>query len=93
MRYSISNTAEYGDMTRGPQVIGPQVRETMKRLLADIQSGKFANEWIDEYRNGLKNFRRMREEGAKHPLEEVGARLRSFMPWLQSERLVDRSRN
>ena len=93
MRYSISNTAEYGDMTRGPQVIGPQVRETMKRLLADIQSGKFANEWIDEYRNGLKNFRRMREEGAKHPLEEVGGRLRSFMPWLQSERLVDRSRN
>jgi ketol-acid reductoisomerase len=93
MRYSISNTAEYGDMTRGPQVIGPQVRETMKRLLADIQSGKFANEWIDEYRKGLKNFRRMREEGAKHPLEEVGARLRSFMPWLQSERLVDRSRN
>ena len=93
MRYSISNTAEYGDMTRGPQVIGPQVRETMKRLLADIQSGKFANEWIDEYRKGLKNFRRLREEGAKHPLEEVGARLRSFMPWLQSERLVDRSRN
>ena len=93
MRYSISNTAEYGDMTRGPQVIGPQVRETMKRLLADIQSGKFANEWIDEYRKGLKNFRRMREEGAKHPLEEVGGRLRSFMPWLQSERLVDRSRN
>jgi ketol-acid reductoisomerase len=93
MRYSISNTAEYGDMTRGPQVIGPQVRDTMKRLLADIQSGKFANEWIDEYRKGLKNFRRMREEGARHPLEEVGGRLRSFMPWLQSERLVDRSRN
>ena len=62
----------------------------MKRLLADIQSGKFANEWIDEYRNGLKNFRRLREEGARHPLEEVGGRLRSFMPWLQSERLVDR---
>jgi ketol-acid reductoisomerase len=93
MRYSISNTAEYGDMTRGPQVIGPQVRETMKRLLGDIQSGKFANEWIDEYRKGLKNFRRMREEAARHPLEEVGAGLRSFMPWLQSERLVDRSRN
>ncbi len=93
MRYSISNTAEYGDMTRGPQVIGPQVRETMKRLLADIQSGKFANEWIDEYRSGLKNFRRMREEAARHPLEKVGADLRAFMPWLQSERLVDRTRN
>ncbi|MBF6569200.1 MAG: ketol-acid reductoisomerase [Candidatus Binataceae bacterium] len=93
MRYSISNTAEYGDMTRGPQVIGPQVRETMKRLLAEIQSGKFANEWLEEYRKGLPNFRHQREEAAKHPLEEVGARLRSFMPWLQSERLVDRSRN
>jgi ketol-acid reductoisomerase len=93
MRYSISNTAEYGDMTRGPRVIGPEVRETMKALLADIQSGKFANEWIGEYRAGLKNFKQMRTDAAKHPVEEVGTRLRSFMPWLASDRLVDRARN
>jgi ketol-acid reductoisomerase len=93
MRYSISNTAEYGDMTRGPRVIGPQVRETMKMLLADIQSGKFANEWIAEYRAGLNNFKKMRADAAKHPVEEVGARLRAFMPWLASDRLVDRAKN
>ena len=93
MRYSISNTAEYGDMTRGPRVIGPEVRETMKALLADIQSGKFANEWIGEYRAGLKNFKKMRTDAARHPVEEVGTRLRSFMPWLASDRLVDRARN
>ncbi|MGH7906024.1 MAG: ketol-acid reductoisomerase [Candidatus Binataceae bacterium] len=93
MRYSISNTAEYGDMTRGSRVIGPDVRATMKALLGDIQSGKFANEWIGEYRAGLKNFKKMRADAAAHPAEEIGAKLRSFMPWLASERLVDRSRN
>ena len=93
MRYSISNTAEYGDMTRGKKVIGPETRKAMKQILADIQSGKFANEWIAEYRAGLPNFKRMRAEGEKHPIEEVGRRLRAFMPWLASERLVDKSRN
>jgi ketol-acid reductoisomerase len=93
MRYSISNTAEYGDMTRGKKVIGPETRKAMKQILADIQSGKFANEWIAEYRAGLPNFKRMRAEGEKHPIEEVGRKLRSFMPWLASERLVDKSRN
>ena len=93
MRYSISNTAEYGDMTRGRRVIGEETRKAMKALLADIQSGKFADEWITEYRCGLPHFRELRKEAAKHPVEEVGAKLRGLMPWLASERLVDRSRN
>jgi ketol-acid reductoisomerase len=93
MRYSISNTAEYGDMTRGRKVVGDATRAAMKQILADIQSGKFANEWIGEYREGLKNFKRMRAEAELHPVEAVGRQLRSFMPWLGSERLVDRSRN
>jgi ketol-acid reductoisomerase len=93
MRYSISNTAEYGDMTRGKRVIGQQTREVMKQLLADIQSGKFANEWIEEYRAGLPHFRELRKEGEHHKVEEVGKRLRAFMPWLASDRLVDRSKN
>jgi ketol-acid reductoisomerase len=93
MRYSISNTAEYGDMTRGKRVIGQETRKAMKGLLADIQSGKFADEWITEYRCGLPHFRELRKEAAKHPVEDVGAKLRGLMPWLASERLVDRSRN
>jgi len=93
MRYSISNTAEYGDMTRGRRVIGPEAREAMKKLLADIQSGKFADEWTTEYRCGSPHFRELRKEGEHHPIEEVGSRLRSLMPWMASERLVDKSRN
>jgi len=93
MRYSISNTAEYGDMTRGKRVIGDETRKAMKNLLADIQSGKFADEWITEYRCGLPHFRELRKEAAKHAVEDVGAKLRGLMPWLASERLVDRSRN
>jgi ketol-acid reductoisomerase len=93
MRYSISNTAEYGDMTRGRKVVGPSTRQAMKELLGDIQSGKFAKEWIDEYRAGMPNFRRLRNEGEQHPVEEVGRRLRSYMPWLASDRLVDKAKN
>jgi len=93
MRYSISNTAEYGDMTRGNRVIGKETRAAMKQILADIQSGKFANEWIEEYRAGLPRFRELRKEAEHHPIEEVGRKLRAFMPWLASDRLVDRSKN
>ena len=93
MRYSISNTAEYGDMTRGKKVIGPEARAAMKEILKDIQSGKFADEWITEYRCGLPHFRELRKEAGKHPVEEVGTKLRGLMPWLASDRLVDRSRN
>ena len=93
MRYSISNTAEYGDMTRGKRVIGPEAREAMKGLLAEIQSGKFADEWMTEYRCGLPHFRELRKESGGHPIEDVGSKLRGLMPWLQSDRLVDRNRN
>jgi ketol-acid reductoisomerase len=93
MRYSISNTAEYGDMTRGKRLVTDETRKAMKQILADIQSGKFADEWITEYRCGMPHFRELRREAEKHPIEDVGARLRGLMPWLKSERLVDRSRN
>jgi len=93
MRYSISNTAEYGDMTRGTRVIGPEARQAMKQILSDIQSGKFADEWMTEYRCGLPHFRELRQEGSHHPIEEVGARLRGLMPWMASQRLVDKSKN
>jgi ketol-acid reductoisomerase len=93
MRYSISNTAEYGDMTRGKRVVGPEARTAMKALLGDIQSGKFADEWITEYKVGMPHFRELRKEAENHPIEKVGAKLRSMMPWLASERLVDRSKN
>jgi ketol-acid reductoisomerase len=93
MRYSISNTAEYGDLTRGKKLIGPEVRERMQTILQDIQSGKFAEEWIDEYRCGMPHFTELRKEAANHPLEKVGAGLRDMMPWLAQNRLVDKSKN
>jgi ketol-acid reductoisomerase len=93
MRYSISNTAEYGDMTRGRRIVTDETRKAMKAILGEIQSGKFADEWLTEYRCGLPHFRELRQEGARHPIEGVGERLRGLMPWLKSNRLVDRSRN
>jgi len=85
MRYSISNTAEYGDMTRGPRVIGPEVREAMREVLAQIQSGEFAREWIAENRAGAESFNRMRDEATGHQIERVGKELRSMMPWIDQE--------
>jgi ketol-acid reductoisomerase len=82
MRYSISNTAEYGDMTRGKRVIGEEARAAMKQILGEIQSGEFAKEWIAENRAGGENMSRMREEGAAHEVEEVGKDLRDTMPWI-----------
>ncbi|HEY6198035.1 MAG TPA: ketol-acid reductoisomerase [Candidatus Binatia bacterium] len=93
MRYSISNTAEYGDLTRGKKVIGPEVREAMKKILSDIQSGKFADEWIGECKAGQPKFKELRKQAADHPIEQVGAKLRAMMPWLAQNRLVDKSRN
>ena len=83
MRDSISNTAEYGDLTRGSKVIGPEVREAMKKVLADIQSGDFAREWIAENRAGQENFQRLRAEQQGHQVEKVGGELRSMMPWIE----------
>jgi ketol-acid reductoisomerase len=85
MRDSISNTAEYGDMTRGKRVITPQTREAMRKLLADIQSGEFAKEWIAENRAGAENFQRLRDEAAGHQIEQVGKELRKMMPWIDPE--------
>src|SRR5436190_7114896 len=85
MRHSISNTAEYGDMTRGPVVIGPEVREAMQKVLADIQSGEFAKEWIAENRAGAESFQRMREEAEGRQVERVGADLRKMMPWIEGD--------
>jgi ketol-acid reductoisomerase len=82
MRDSISNTAEYGDMTRGPKVIGEPTREAMRKILADIQSGDFAREWIAENRAGGENFDRLRKEGADHQIEHVGGELRGMMAWI-----------
>lgn len=85
MRYSISNTAEYGDVTRGKRIITDETRATMKEILAEIQSGQFANEWIAENKAGQENFQRMREEGKTHQIEEVGAELRDGMSWINTE--------
>jgi ketol-acid reductoisomerase len=85
MRYSISNTAEYGDLTRGEQVVGDATRQAMKKTLADIQSGKFAQEWIAENKAGCPNFNKLREKEKQHPIEIVGAELRGMMSWLPKE--------
>jgi ketol-acid reductoisomerase len=85
MRYSISNTAEYGDLTRGKRIIGEESRAAMKKILAEIQSGDFAREWIAENRAGQENFKRMREEQAGHQVEVVGKELRAQMDWIDTE--------
>ncbi|MDJ0866815.1 MAG: ketol-acid reductoisomerase [Myxococcota bacterium] len=93
MRYTVSNTAEYGDLTRGPRVIDEGVRERMREILREIQTGAFAREFILENKAGRPGFEALRRQGAEHPMEAVGARLRGLMPWLQEKRLVDRSKN
>jgi len=84
MRYSISDTAEYGDVTRGPRVITPATKKTMQKILKEIQSGKFAKEWIAESEGGRIRFNELRAAGADHQIEEVGKRLRSMMPWISA---------
>ncbi len=93
MRYSISNTAEYGDYTRGPRIITDETRAEMKRILADIQSGRFARDWVAECQAGQPSFKAMRRMGAEHPIEEIGAKLRGMMPWIAKNKLVDKTRN
>ena len=84
MRYSISDTAEYGDVTRGPRVVTPATKKQMQKILKEIQSGKFAREWIKESESGRANFNALRAAGAAHQIEEVGSRLRSMMPWISA---------
>ncbi len=93
MRYSISNTAEYGDVTRGPRIITDETRREMKRILEEIQSGEFAREWILENMAGRPRFQAMRRRGQQHPIEELGRNLRAMMPWIQKGQLVDKSKN
>ncbi len=93
MRYSISNTAEYGDFTRGPRIINDDTREEMKRILAEIQNGAFAREFILENQAGAATLKAMRRRGLEHPIERVGAGLREMMPWIKANRLVDRAKN
>ena len=84
MRYSVSDTAEYGDYSRGPRIIDDRVKANMRKVLDEIQDGTFAKEWIAENDEGRPRFRRMREENAGHPIEKVGKELRGLMPWLKS---------
>ena len=93
MRYSISNTAEYGDHSRGPRIVNDAVRDEMKKILEDIQSGKFTREWVLECGANQPSFKAMRRRAAEHPIEKVGEQLRSMMPWIGEQALVDRSKN
>ena len=93
MRYSISNTAEYGDYTRGPRVITDGVKKEMKKILDDIQSGRFARDWVLENVAGQPSFKAMRKMHAEHPIEQVGEKLRAMMPWIGKNKLVDKARN
>lgn len=93
MRYSISNTAEYGDMTRGPKVIGKESREAMKNLLKDIQSGAFANEFLNEMETGCHKFNQLRKENVDHLIEKVGQEIRSSFVWGNKDKIIDRNKN
>jgi len=87
MRYSISNTAEYGDLTRGPRIITEQTKAEMKKILSEITSGKFAKEWINEYRSGLKKFNELYEKDHNSQLEKIGKELRNMMKWIDSKEI------
>jgi ketol-acid reductoisomerase len=93
MRYSISNTAEYGDYTRGPRIITDETKKEMKKILAEIQSGAFAQEFMGGNKEGLSRLKELREKESQHPIEKVGAQLRAMMPWIGKNKLVDKSRN
>lgn len=93
MRYSVSNTAEYGDLTRGSRIVGPAAKAEMKKILSEIQSGEFADEWMSECDSGKENFKRLEKAGDAHEIEEVGMRLRAMMPWLSKDRLVNTAKN
>ena len=93
MRYSISNTAEYGDVTRGPRVVNENTKAEMKKILGEIQSGEFAKEFIEEMKAGGKNLEALREKTRQHPIEVTGAKLRGMMPWIKANKIVDKSVN
>jgi ketol-acid reductoisomerase len=82
MRYSISDTAEYGDVSRGPRIINAATKDEMRKILDEIRSGKFAEEWIAESDSGRKRFSELQNAGRNHPIEKVGSQLRGMMPWI-----------
>jgi ketol-acid reductoisomerase len=93
MNYSISNTAEFGEYVSGPRIVTDETKKEMRRVLDDIQSGRFARDWMLENRVNQTSFKAMRAKLAKHPIEEVGEKLRAMMPWIKAKALVDKSRN
>jgi len=93
MNYSISNTAEYGEYASGPRVVTPATKVEMKRILDDIQSGRFVRDWMLECAAGQPSFKATRRRAAEHPIEDVGGRLRAMMPWITKNKLVDQARN
>jgi len=93
MRYSISNTAEYGDYTRGPRIITSETKAEMKKVLDDIQSGRFTRDWMLECKAGQPSFKATRRRNAEHQIEEVGEKLRAMMPWIAKNQLVDKEKN
>ncbi len=93
MRYSVSNTAEYGDYTRGPRIVTDATKAEMKKILGEIQSGQFARDWMLENAVGQPSFKAMRRRAAEHQIEAVGEKLRAMMPWIAKNKLVDKSRN
>ncbi|MDT8281641.1 MAG: ketol-acid reductoisomerase [Gammaproteobacteria bacterium] len=93
MRYSISNTAEYGDVTRGPRIVNENTKAEMKKILEEIQSGQFAKEFITEMHSGAKNLEALRKKGREHQIEKVGEKLRSMMPWIKANKIVDKTKN
>ena len=93
MRYSISNTAEYGDYSRGPRLITDDTKKEMKKILQEIQSGQFAKEWMAEHKGGQTKFKLMRKLQDEHPIEAFGEKLRTLMPWIAEGKMVDKSKN
>ena len=93
MRYSISNTAEYGDLTRGPRIVTEETKKEMKRILTEIQTGQFAREFILENQAGAPTMHAMRRRSREHQIEVVGAKLRDMMPWIKANKIVDKSKN
>jgi ketol-acid reductoisomerase len=93
MNYSISNTAEWGEYVSGPRIITAETKAEMKRVLKDIQTGRFTAEWMQEYRAGLSRFKATRRLNDRHQIEEVGEKLRGMMPWISKNKLVDKAKN
>jgi ketol-acid reductoisomerase len=93
MNYSISNTAEYGEYVTGPRIITSETKAEMKKILNDIQSGKFTRDWMLENKVSQTSFKATRRKVAEHPIEEIGSKLRAMMPWITANRLVDKDKN